>query len=136
MKVLVASSFPTVCDPMSNCSLPGSSVCGVLQARILEWVAIFSSRGSSPTHGLNPGLLHYRQILYHLSHQGSPFQSVCLLTFFSCVIALARMNLLAISLISGRKQFCFVFTFMYDLVIDFFIAGLTKFNSCYLWNTF
>ena len=35
-----------ICDPM-DCSLPGFSVCGILQARILEWVAISSSRGSS-----------------------------------------------------------------------------------------
>ena len=34
------------CDPM-DCSLPGSSVCRILQARILEWVAMLSSRGSS-----------------------------------------------------------------------------------------
>ena len=34
-----------------NCSLPGSSVHGILQARILEWVAIFSSRGSSQPRG-------------------------------------------------------------------------------------
>ena len=37
---------PTLCDPM-NCSLPGSSVHGISQARILEWVAISYSRGSS-----------------------------------------------------------------------------------------
>ena len=36
----------TLCDPM-DCSLPGSSVYEILQARILEWVAILSSRGSS-----------------------------------------------------------------------------------------
>ena len=39
-------SYPTLCDPM-DCSLPGSSVHGILQARILEWVAISSSRVSS-----------------------------------------------------------------------------------------
>ena len=39
-------SCPTLCDPM-NCSLPGSSVHGILEARILEWVAISISRGSS-----------------------------------------------------------------------------------------
>ena len=39
-------SCPTLCDPM-GCSPPFSSVCGILQARILEWVAISSSRGSS-----------------------------------------------------------------------------------------
>ena len=45
-KMLVAQSCLTLCDCM-DCSLPGSSVHGILQARILEWVAIFSSRGSS-----------------------------------------------------------------------------------------
>ena len=45
-KVLVTQSCLTLCDRM-DCSLPGSSVHGILQARILEWVAVFSSRGSS-----------------------------------------------------------------------------------------
>ena len=39
-------SCPALCDPIDY-SLPGSSVHGILQARILEWVAMFSSRGSS-----------------------------------------------------------------------------------------
>ena len=43
---LVAQSCPTLCDPL-DCSLPGSSVHGIFQGRILEWVAISSSRGSS-----------------------------------------------------------------------------------------
>jgi len=111
------------CDHM-DCSMPGFSVHGILQARILEWVAISFSRGSSrprdqtqvscttgrlftnratrealkwkslsrvqlfathglyspwnspgqntPTQGSNPGLPHCRQILYQLSHKGSP----------------------------------------------------------------
>ena len=42
----VAQSCPTLCDPM-DCSLPGSSLHGILQARVLEWVAISFSRGSS-----------------------------------------------------------------------------------------
>ena len=42
----VVQSCPTLCDPM-DCSPPGSSVHGILQARILEWVAISFSRGSS-----------------------------------------------------------------------------------------
>ena len=46
VKVLVAQSCPTRCDPMDY-SPPGSSVHGILQARILEWVAMPSSRGSS-----------------------------------------------------------------------------------------
>ena len=50
MKVKVAQSCPTLCDPMA-CVLPGSSVHGFLQARILEWVAI-SFPGDLP----NPGI--------------------------------------------------------------------------------
>ena len=46
LKVLVAQSCLTLCSPM-DCSPPGSSVQGILQARILEWVAIPFSRGSS-----------------------------------------------------------------------------------------
>ena len=42
----LTQSCPTLCDPM-DCSLPGSSVHRILQARILEWVAISFSRGSS-----------------------------------------------------------------------------------------
>ena len=41
----VPQSCPTLCDPM-DCSLPGSSVHGLFQARVLEWVAISFSRGS------------------------------------------------------------------------------------------
>ena len=44
---LVAQSCLTHCDPM-DCSPPGFSVHGILQARILEWVAMPSSRRSSP----------------------------------------------------------------------------------------
>ena len=44
--VLVAQSCPTLYDP-TNCSPSGSSIRGILQARILEWIAIPFSRGSS-----------------------------------------------------------------------------------------
>ena len=43
-----AQLCPTLCDPL-NCNLPGFSVHGISQARILEWVAIFYIRVSSPT---------------------------------------------------------------------------------------
>ena len=43
MKMLVTQSYLTLCDPM-NCSPPGSSVHGLLQARTLEWAATVSSR--------------------------------------------------------------------------------------------
>ena len=45
-KCVSAQLCPTLCDPM-DCSPPGSSVYGILGARILEWVAISYSRGSS-----------------------------------------------------------------------------------------
>ena len=61
---LVAQLCLTLCDPM-DCSLPGSSVHGILQARILERVVISCSRGSSwprdGTHISCPG----RRVLYH-----------------------------------------------------------------------
>ena len=47
-------SYPTLCDPM-DCNPPGSSVHGISQARILEWFAISSSRGSSQLRDL-PGI--------------------------------------------------------------------------------
>ena len=45
---------------------------GIFQARILEWVAVPSSRGFFPTQGWNSGLPHCGRILYQLSNQGSP----------------------------------------------------------------
>ena len=51
-------------------SPPGSSVCGILQARILELGSHSLLQEIFLTQGSNPGLLCYKQILYHLSHQG------------------------------------------------------------------
>ena len=74
MRALVAQLCPVLRDPM-DCSPPGSSVHGILQARILEWVAIPFSKGFSQSRDRwvdhNTGLLHCRQILYRLNHQGS-----------------------------------------------------------------
>ena len=50
-------------NPM-DCSLPGSSVHEISQARMLEWIAISFSRGIFPNQGLNPRLLHCKEILY------------------------------------------------------------------------
>ena len=52
-----AQSCLTLCDPM-NCSPPGSSIHGIFQAEILEWVVISSSKGIFHTQGSNPHLLH------------------------------------------------------------------------------
>ena len=62
---------PTLWDP-KDCSPPGSSVHGVFQARIPEWVAIFSSRGSSQPRGQTLiSCVSCRRILYPLSHLGT-----------------------------------------------------------------
>ena len=56
---LVTKSCPTLCDPMDG-SPPGSSVHGILQARMLEWVAMPSSRGSSrPRDGTHIWWIRY-----------------------------------------------------------------------------
>ena len=55
-----------------NCSLPGSSVRGIFQALVLEWIVISFSRGIFLTQELNPGLLHCRQMIYQVSYEGSP----------------------------------------------------------------
>ena len=91
---------PTLWDPM-DCNLPGSSVHGILQARILEWVAISFSRGSSQPRDRT--CIPYiscigKQVLYHQCHPGSPYpmfspliNSVVAVYFFSlspCILYL------------------------------------------------
>ena len=67
MKVLVAQSCVALCNPM-DCSPPASTVYGILQGRILEWVAMPSSRGSSwPRY--QTWISCSRKIFYPLSHQ-------------------------------------------------------------------
>ena len=73
-------SCPTLCDHMA-CSPPGSSVNGILQARILEWIAMHSFRWSSwprdQTHIFYISHIGTR-VLYHLVPPGKPtYMSVC-----------------------------------------------------------
>ena len=67
LKVLVSQSCPTPCDPM-DWDLPGSFVYGILQARILKWVVIPFSRGSSQPRDQIWVSCIGRKILYPLSH--------------------------------------------------------------------
>ena len=66
VKVSVAQSCPTLCDPM-DCSPPGSSVHGDSPGKNTGVDNHSLLQGIFPTQGLNPGLLHCRQILYHKS---------------------------------------------------------------------
>ena len=73
VKVKFTQLCPTLCDPM-DCSPPDSSVLGILQARILEWVVLSSSRGFSwPRDQLH---LLYCRILYSWATGGSLFYRV------------------------------------------------------------
>ena len=72
--VLVPQPCPTLCTLM-DWSPQGPSIHGILQARILEWVAIPFSRGSSRTRDRTRVSPNCGRILYHLSQQGSPVGS-------------------------------------------------------------
>ena len=68
---LVTKLCVTLCHPM-DCSPPGSSIHGIFQARILEWVAISFSRGSSqPRDGTHVSCID-RQILYYWATRETP----------------------------------------------------------------
>ena len=92
---LVAKSCPTLCNTM-DCILPSSSVHGIYQARILEWVAVCFTEylphpGSNPVSGIAGRLLHCRLILYKLSHQGrliNQLISLAALALYCCTWAL------------------------------------------------
>ena len=68
LKVKVVQSFPTFCDPVDHSprNSPGQNT--VVDSHSLL-------QGDLPNPGSNPGLLHYGQILYQLSHQGSPINT-------------------------------------------------------------
>ena len=72
---LVAQLCPTLCDPM-DCSPPGSSVHGDSSGKNTGVGFHTLLQGIFPTQALNPGLPHCRQILYRLSHQGSPLDKL------------------------------------------------------------
>ena len=76
-KVFIAHSCPTLCDPM-DCSPPGSSGHGDSPGKNTGLGCHFLIQGIFPIQGSNLVFLHCRQILYRLSHQGSPLD---ILTF-------------------------------------------------------
>ena len=75
--VQLLSRVRLYCDP-TDCSQLGSSVHGISQAKTLEWVAISFSKGSSQPR-IIPRSPALPQILYRLSHHGSP---ILILLFF------------------------------------------------------
>ena len=70
-------------------SLPGYSVCGIFQARILEWVSIFPSPGDLPDPGIKPASPALAGGLFTTDHQGSPYffllhPKLCLQDLIQC----------------------------------------------------
>ena len=94
---LVAQSCPTLCDP-TDCSL----LCPWRFSRQEYWSGLpCPPPGDLPTQGLNPGLQHYRQILYQLSHQGSPRTLECVAYPF-CRGSFQARNQTGVSCTAGR----------------------------------
>ena len=84
--VLCHFSRARLCNTMDG-SPPGSSVHGILQARILDWVAM-----PFPSQGSNPGLPYCRRILYCLSYQGSPITGVGSLFLLQGIFPTQELN--------------------------------------------
>ena len=98
--VLVTQLCLTLCNPM-DCNSLGSSVHGILQARILEWVTIL--QGIFPTQGSNLGLPHCRQILYRLSDKGNVTYTHILLDRGGCMVK-AKVNRIRGILHKGKND--------------------------------
>ena len=82
-----AQLHPTLCDPM-DCSPPGSSVRGIFQTRILEWVAMPSSRGSSRSRdgtGVSCVSCIGRRSLYHHATWEATFCMYVCVCIYMCV---------------------------------------------------
>ena len=114
-------SCPTLCIPM-DCSPPGSSVHGILQARTVEWVAIPLARGPSP-QGLNLGLLDCRRFFTCWATRGAPFTKQWMInTLLWKICTPVQGCLLAISV--GFKTVLGVFIRQYSASCSLYMASL------------
>src|SRR5574337_596347 len=89
---LVTQSCLTLCEP-TNCSSPGSSVHGDSPGKNTGMGCHSLLQRIFPTLGSNPGLPHCRQILYHLSHKGSPILSLRAVKISSNINTPTQINL-------------------------------------------
>ena len=148
-QLLVPQSCPAICNPM-HCSPPGSSVHGILQARILGWVAISFSMGIFLTWESKLGLQHYTQILYHLNHQlrvkqtsetEQLFKNIFIFYFFFLqnsffiiiVVAAAvilNMKLHAPNIFLFKKIILFIYFWLHQVFIT-----VQAFSSCSKWRS-
>ena len=99
----VAQSCPTLCNPM-DCSIAGSSFHGILQARVLEWVAISFSRGSSWPRDLTHISCISRQILYHWATMEAPIVCIKKWKIMRTILTILTYNSLCIIFSSLRRR--------------------------------
>ena len=115
---LVTQSCLTLCDTI-DCSPPGSSVHGVFQARILEWVAISPSRGASQLRDQTcisciSGI--GRQVLHHRRHPGSPPSTIPYLCVFTFLLFYTYVCTLGNSTVFRASYYTLIFlSFIYKL---------------------
>jgi len=127
-----------------DCRLPGSSVHGILQARMLKWVAIFFSRRPSHPRDWTWVSCTAGQILYHLSHQESPI----FLLFYQVLNFCYIFNLTSIwfsecSFFRESILFLFYFYFSKEINERFFKIFISSyicffqvsfFLFCFIWD--
>ena len=123
---------PTLCDPM-NYNPPGSSVHGILQVRLLEWVAKPSSRGSSWPRDQTCSSCIGRQILYPWATDGTVVRSFALLclNMLQCIDSTLKEWVIAkILLIRIIWQHTFTSRFSNAYMKSFFRDYTKKQNCC------
>ena len=79
----------------------------------------FSSLGIFSTQGSNPGLPHYRQVLYHPSHQGSPQDILCMLNSWSFVLPKEHWRTQTFSMVFSQHQGKYMSIYRWDFLIYF-----------------
>ena len=116
---LCAQSYLTLCYSI-DCISPGSSVHGIFQARILDWLAISYSRGIFSTQGSNPCLLYWQADSLPLCRLGRPLSIVnlqCCVTF-CCTTKWFRYIHTHIHIYTCIHSFSFIF---FSFIIRYWI---------------
>ena len=126
--VKLLQSCPSLCDPM-DCSPPGSSVHGILQARILEWVAISPSGGSSRLRDWThiSRLQHGMWILYHCTSWEALLYFRCgIISFPPCSWGHSNLN----SYLSDFFKACVIAAVIVILICPFprFLCSLHSYH--------
>ena len=103
----VAQLCPTVCDPM-DCSLPGSSIRGILHARVLEWVAIsFSRRSSQPRDQTQVSCIAGRRFTIWATGEVPTLQEGSFFSTLSSAFIISRF-FLVMAILTGVKWYLVV----------------------------